>query len=319
MKTIEELKNYYDTALKDDLVGLEYERKKVAAKVRILHIICGMTAGVSALLFFVITFFTLIILIPDIIIWIVLYHKFTKNYVSSFKTDVIEKIIHFIDSKLTYEPNSRISKETYMSSKIFRTRPDRYNGDDLVYGKIDKTAITFSELHSEYKTESRSSNGTRTTTYHTIFKGIFFIADFNKRFKGETFVLPDRAQKMFGNMLGNVFQSWNKMRGQLVKMEDPEFERYFVVYGSDQIEARYILSTSLMKRITDYRKSRGKEIYLSFINNQLFVAISYMKNLFEPKLFKTLLDFNLIKEYYEDLLMAVSIVDELNLNTRIWG
>ena len=43
-------------------------------------------------------------------------------------------------------------------------------------------------------------------------------------------------------------------RGELIKMEDVAFERGVVVYGDDQIEARYILSTSLMERILAYKK-----------------------------------------------------------------
>ena len=132
-------------------------------------------------------------------------------------------------------------------------------------------------------------------------------------------VLPDTAQKLFGNWLGNLFQSWNFTRDDLIKLEDPEFERLFVVYGTDQIEARYILSTSLMKRIVDFKKKTGKTIHLSFINNEIYVAVSYNKNLFEPKIFKTLLDFNVIREYYSDLQLALGIIEELNLNTRIWS
>ena len=41
--------------------------------------------------------------------------------------------------------------------------------------------------------------------------------------------------------------------GELVKLEDPEFEKSFVVYSGNQTEARYILSTSLMRRILDYK------------------------------------------------------------------
>ena len=45
----------------------------------------------------------------------------------------------------------------------------------------------------------------------------------------------------------------NFSRPPLVKLEDPEFEKHFVVSGEDQVEARYILSTCLMQRLTDFR------------------------------------------------------------------
>ena len=108
------------------------------------------------------------------------------------------------------------------------------------------------------------------------------------------------------------------MRDQLVKLEDPEFEKHFVVYSKDQIEARYILSTSLMRRIVDFKKKTKKDIHLSFVGSKVYVAISYVRDLFEPRVFQTLLSFEPIQQYFEDLSLAIGIVDDLNLNTRIW-
>jgi hypothetical protein len=111
----------------------------------------------------------------------------------------------------------------------------------------------------------------------------------------------------------------NVFRGQLVKLEDPEFEKLFAVYADDQIEARYVLSTSLMARIADFKKRTGRRIYLSFIRSQVYVAVSFAKNVFEPKIFQTALDFEAVREYLENLQLAIGIVDDLNLNTRIWS
>jgi hypothetical protein len=111
----------------------------------------------------------------------------------------------------------------------------------------------------------------------------------------------------------------NIFRGELIKLEDPEFESHFVVYGTDQIQARYILSMSLMERIVEFRKKTGRKIYLSFVGSKVFAAVSYTKSLFEPRLFRTLLDFDPICEYFRDLQLAIGIVDDLNLNTRIWS
>ena len=130
-------------------------------------------------------------------------------------------------------------------------------------------------------------------------------------------VLPDTAEKLFGR-IGQKLQSMNLVRDDLIKLDDPEFEKLFVVYGNDQVGARYVLSTSLMKRIVDFKNKTNRDIYLSFIGSMVFVAISYKRNLFEPRIFETLLDFEPVREYFEDLQMAVGIVDDLNLNTRIW-
>jgi hypothetical protein len=323
MKTIEELKTFYSSTLMGDLSILEKERLKVARKIKlcwtvIIIVVGAIVAAIVAsnnahdsagpLVF---------VIFGGIAAGSALSVYFSRGYSSEFKDKVIAKIIHFIDANLKYKKSESIDLSTYKASGIFPNHVDRYHGDDLVEGQIGKTAITFSEMHTEYKTETTNSKGHRQTHWHTIFKGLFFIGDFNKDFKGRTLVLPDAAEKLFGN-LGSLFQSWNKGRGELVKLEDPEFEKMFVVYGSDQIEARYILSTSLMKRIVDFKKKSGKNIYLSFVASKVYVALSYTKNLFEPKVFSTLLDFQPIQEYFEDLQMVIGIVEDLNLNTRLW-
>ncbi|MFC1808660.1 DUF3137 domain-containing protein [Candidatus Omnitrophota bacterium] len=322
MRTIQELKNFYDTVLISDITALEGERKKVARKVIISWSV--LAALVIVVVGIVLSSGTAndpgIILVPVVIAVVIgagLHWLFTRDYTSEFKFLIIQKIVNFLDEGLNYSATECIQEGLYMLSQLFPHRVDRYRGDDLVVGKLGATEMKFSELHSEYKTTTTDSKGHTRTHWHTIFKGLFFVGDFNKDFKGRTLVLPDTAEKLFGN-LGSLFQSWNKTRGELIKLEDPEFEKMFAVYGNDQIEARYILSTSLMKRIVDFKKKSRRNIYLSFIASKVFVAVSYHKNLFEPKIFTTLLDFKPIQEYFEDLQLAIGIVEDLNLNTRIW-
>ncbi|MFH1519960.1 MAG: DUF3137 domain-containing protein [Candidatus Omnitrophota bacterium] len=309
MKTLEELKEYYRITLLPELRLLEQERKKSLNKI-ILS--AAIIVPLAALLSYISKHH-----FPAILGIIGIFgasRLFTREYVSNFKTGIIEKIITCVDENLKYSRNSYIPRSLFTDSKLFRQGIDCYQGDDYVTGKIGKTQVELSEIHAQYIT--RDSKGNR--RYHTIFKGLFFVADFNKEFKGMTIVLPDVAEKMLGG-LGAMFQSWNKGRGQLVKLEDPEFEKMFVVYGEDQIESRYILSTSLMKRITDFKKKTQRQIHLSFVGSHIFIAISYRRDLFEPRIFRTLLSFDPIHQYFEDLQLAVGIVEDLNLNTRIWS
>jgi len=316
MKTIADLKQFYDTTLMPDLRVLEQQRRDIVRKVMIVIIVTIVVLGLGGLAFVSMANIGPAVIIPAVLCLLIgggVCKFLTRGYVTDFKSLVIERIVHFIDDNLSYEPKRCIDKSTFILSNIFTTKPNRYKGDDLVSGKVGATRIQFSELNAVHESGS-GKNKHRTT----VFRGIFFIGDFNKHFIGQTIVLPDTAQKLFGRF-GQKLQSLNVFRGKLIKLEDPEFESHFVVYGSDQVEARYILSTSLMARITDFKEKTGKRIYLSFIGSMVFVAISYTRDLFEPKLFKTLLDFGPIRQYYEDLALAIGIVDDLNLNTRIWS
>jgi hypothetical protein len=153
----------------------------------------------------------------------------------------------------------------------------------------------------------------------TIFRGIFFVADFNKEFKGRTLVLPDTAERLFGRMIGNFLQSHNKERPPLVKLEDPEFEKLFVVYGDDQIQARYILSPSLMERMVSFRRKTGKKAFFSFVENKIMMAVPYDRDLFEPRLLRSVMDPSEMEDHFENLEHIIGTVEDLSLNTRIWG
>jgi hypothetical protein len=145
----------------------------------------------------------------------------------------------------------------------------------------------------------------------TVFKGIFFRADFQKNFKGKTVILP--------GVLDYKIQLLNKGRGEVIKLEDPEFANLFMVYGNDQVEARYILSTSLMAKLVRFRKKARRNIYVSFVESRIYIAVEYAEDLFEPLLFKTMLSFAPIREYFEILQLMIGVVEELNLNRRIWS
>lgn len=316
MKTIGEVRAFFNAELLPDLRVLERQRQAVLSKVLLIGAgLIGSALAIGGLLAVrtgnpVPLFFALI---PAAIVAIWICNCIVNGYRAQFKGRVIQKLVAFIHAELVYSPQEGISEETFERSELFKHRIDRYEAEDQVHGKLGATHMGFSEVHAEYKTRSNKQ-----THWHTLFRGLFFVADFNKHFQGKTVILPDTAERLFGR-LGKKLQSWNMSRDQLVKLEDPDFEREFVVYGSNQIEARYILSTSLMARIMEFKQKTTKRIHLSFVGSHVFVAIPYQKNLFEPRLFTSLLNFQPIAEYVADLQLGVGIVEDLNLNTRIWS
>ncbi|MEA2092025.1 MAG: DUF3137 domain-containing protein, partial [Campylobacterota bacterium] len=126
-------------------------------------------------------------------------------------------------------------------------------------------------------------------------------------------------QSTFGDLIGSWLQSKNLNRDELVKMDSNSFEREFVVYSSDQIEARYILSHTLMKKLLLFKQKSKHPIYVSFIGNYIHMAIYYDKDLFEPSIFRSLLEYKIAMEYVKTLHLAIGIVDELKLNQKLWS
>ncbi|HMO56596.1 MAG TPA: DUF3137 domain-containing protein [Roseiflexaceae bacterium] len=320
----EQLQHLYETELRPVFEELEAERQALLQRLLISGLIALAATGLLVLLVlrwgFEISFF---VIVAGITIWWIVNGGRVQRYRANFKNHVVGRLVRFFNATMRYEPNSGISQAEFSASEIFRQRIDRYSHEDLITGTIGATAFRFSEVHAEYKTESTDSKGRRRTTWHTIFKGIFYIADFNKHFNGRTIVQPDVAQSLLGGlgqMLQGVGRKLSFSGDELVKLEDPEFEKLFVVYSTDQIEARYILSTSLMQRLTQFRKTMGVDVSLSFVNSKINLAIATRKNLFEPPHLwqSTRLQLSDLQEYLQDIKLAEDVVNELNLNLRIW-
>ena len=204
----------------------------------------------------------------------------------------------------------------YRSSDLFRKSFDRYKGDDLISGVIENTDFRCSELHTEYKTTTTDSKGNRRTRWHTIFRGLFFHADFNKEFLGKTYVTPDLMEKIFGSF-GRRIQKFTG-NAALVKLENPVFEKYFVVHATDQIEARYILTPTMMEAMVNLRETYNLKMHFSFSGSRVYCAFSFGKDLFEPRIFKSGVNFKDVETIYNLFRINTTIVKELNLNSRIW-
>ncbi len=242
------------------------------------------------------------------------YRHESAGYSMLFKDHVIEKIIHFLDPSLAYHKHRYLLEDAYQKSELFLEQYDRYSGSDLIEGVIEGVSVQFCDLHVEKK--YRTKNGKE--EWKDIFSGLFFVADFNKNFQTNVVVLPDHAERMLG-VLGSWLQSINQSRGELIKLDDSLFESYFVVYGNDPIESRYILTHSLMEKIVQLRQKSGKNLYLSFVDSKIYIAIEYNKALFEPILWKSLLKFSYIKEYVELLSMMIGIVKHFKLDEKLWS
>jgi hypothetical protein len=310
MQSQESFRAFYDTTLLPVLHELEAERQKLVRNF-LLYFGGGLVLALPLFAFV----HPIAGFAPPIIALVVYYIKFGSTISAKkarFKQEIIGKTVTFLHGDLSYDHTRYIDKSTYYRSKLYLDNISRYNGDDLVSGTVGKTAIRFCELHTQQVRKSGKN-----TTVVTIFRGLFFIADFNKKFIGETFVLADTAESTFGS-LGTFFQKMNMSRPKLVKLEDIEFEKAFAVYGTDQIEARYILSMSLMQRIMEFKKKTGKDISMSFIDSNVFVGIPVSKDLFEAPMFSTLVSYSMIAEYYNYLALCIGIVEDLDLNTRIW-
>ena len=311
MKSVSELTDFYYKNLFPTLQELETDRKNLRHRIIIVGVIYTL---ITAFIANAINNYFDFIIFAYIALGAILYKFIVHDYTHDFKMKIIKPLIHAIDDSLLYSSTTHVSEYLFNRSDLF-SEPDRLSGNDYVKGDIDNIKIQFSDIHAQ----KRNRNSKGKDSWSTIFQGLFIVADFNKHFAGETVVLPDSAQSTFGNLIGNWLQSKNMAREELVKMDDPEFEKEFVVYSTDQIEARYILSHSLMKKLLIFKHKSKHPLSISFIGSHIHMAIEYNKDLFEPTIFSSLLDYKVAMEYVQTLHLAIGLVQELKLNQKLWS
>ncbi|MEL6439551.1 MAG: DUF3137 domain-containing protein [Cyanobacteria bacterium J06621_8] len=329
LKTLAQFKQFCQENLLDELRSLEKSRRYTLKSMIIAGIVClllnwivcwliasWLRVGVSPVFYF------LCLTLPASA-WVIFCRGCIQVYGIGFKRNIIESIVNFISDRgqLSYAAHllledKRKTIEALTRSQILRNElaePDYLEQEDCVYGAIGNTKIFFAEIiaqkrrgghYDEYGVETYRSKS-------ILFRGLFFEARFAKNFLSRTFILPND----FSSKLAPL-HSW---RGEVINLEDPEFAKLFCVYGDSQIESRYILSTNLMRRLVEFNHKAGRKVYLSFVDGFVYIAIPYGHNLFEPKLFTSMMSFKPLKEYFQDLQLMIGVVEDLNLNRRIWG
>ena len=251
-----------------------------------------------------------------------LLEKVEANFYSKYKNALLPEIVKYANPSTEYITDKFIEQTVFEESSLFPAQTIwDYKGSDYFNGKSDKTAFEFSQLHVIQK-EERRSNGKSETSFTDLFKGVFYKADFNKNFSGETFVVADISRELFGSYLGEMLNKKTeglvRQETKLVYMEDMEFEKLFAVFSTDQQQARYILSPSLMQKITALKNKFSNDVYIAFSKGSLYIAVSGTYDFFAPNLFGNIDDYETIEKHYLLIKNLFDIAEELGLNTRIW-
>lgn len=223
------------------------------------------------------------------------------NYRNRFKHEVAAEVFKIVCPTATYAPTLGIARDVFDDPGIFKTHAN-YRSDDRVRGRIGNTPFEAADVSRSYSTGGKNS---RTVI---VFRGLFFHLDFNKRLTGRTIVQPvDTAYSTAGDRSGLA----------RVRLENPTFDAAFEVYASDEVEARYILTPAMMERILALAERTAHPVFLGFKDHRAYLGVNYERALFEPGIAATT-SREAIREMAAHFALAEGIVEELDLNTRIW-
>ena len=112
----------------------------------------------------------------------------------------------------------------------------------------------------------------------------------------------------------------NEKEMSSMELEDPEFNKKYNAYSQDQIEGRYLITTSFMERFKNLHTAFGTtKAKCAFVGDKIMFALSTHKNLFELSegIFCSLKDPKQTKVFYDEISAIYDIIDYFKLDTKI--
>jgi hypothetical protein len=316
MKTLDQLREFFNTDLRQEILQVEAKRRAIVFKVFAMVIV--FLVLMTVVVYYMIKieasigWIVFVLFVLPVLAGVLFFEIIgNRDFYMDFKTRVIERIVKFIDPSFTYISHKYILPQQLAESKLFKYLPKKYKGDDYVVGVLGKsTKIEFSEVVARHKAKHMGPGGKQSSEWQITFKGLFFVAQVEKAFTGQTFVVAA------GDSVDTLMHGSGALPTQ-VPIDDQGFNQYFTVYSTDHTEAKTMLTADVVQRLVDFRSNRENPVRFSFVGHRINVAVWHEKDLFEPEIFKTLLDFGIIQEYYDDLYQAISLMEQIDKGSTI--
>jgi hypothetical protein len=182
---------------------------------------------------------------------------------------------------------------------------DRASYQDNLSGTRGDAPFEFFEAHLEEKRTTTDGKGRTRTTWVTVFKGQCLAVKFHKEFNGITKVYRDMGAFNWVAKLG--------VKEPRVRLEDPVFEKAFEVYGSDQIEARFILTPDFMERLIGLERTfQGKQLRCAFSGGEMLLAVAGKDLLEAGSMNRRMDDLVRVREMLQDFAAIFLLIDSMS-------
>lgn len=196
------------------------------------------------------------------------------------KSKIIDDILTFIskDGECEYLPRSRVSKDSFEKTNLFKMDLVNYNGSNYIKSKYNNATLIFADIEIYiYTDKTRKSYYTVSgksyvKTYKEkvkdiIFQGSYFGAELNKNNDTIIYLIPNTTNKFFSF---NKLKNYVNYDGKLVNLENIDFSKKYRVYSTDETKARYILTLPVMEKINELDKLFPSKKFIVFKNDGRF-------------------------------------------------
>lgn len=222
-----------------------------------------------------------------------------RDVKSGTKDNIVGGVCRFLGWTFTEKIEEPANFEYFTYLDLIKNNFTRSTFEDQIAGVAHGAGFKFYEAHLE-----RQEGSGKNRKWVTKFRGQLLALTFDQEFLGKTVVLRDAG----------LFNRKKKGDMKRVGLVDPVFEKIFEAYGTDQVEARYLLTPTFMQRLVDLENSvDGKNIRFGFIGGQLLIAVE-TGNRYEPgSMFKPLVETTRTQKILDEIGAIYDVIDGVML------
>jgi len=305
MKQLENFRIYYNQTIHPELMRMERSRRRL---LRLIFFSCLALAALLGFQFYIgILFLSLLLMLPVAAYLFYLLYR-VRKFVQTFKPNVMNLVLDYIDDGLNrgtlmYDPKQKIEKRRFLGSRIFVSPAPFYEGEDFITGKVGEMDFQLCELD----VREVSPVATR---LDFVFKGVFLYAHFPEEAEGEIIAWP-RAYKHYHTRSIRDF-TWHGASNVDHEILHAPFQQHFITFATEDTKVASLLTLPMQEAVVEYMEQTNKEIYLSFHDQELYIAVTEPKDILEPYIFRSNLSFELVREFFEDVNLLLLIVEEFD-------
>jgi len=218
-----------------------------------------------------------------------------KDIEAATKQNVLGGICKYLGWSFREEIEQPVLFDSFVNLGLLPTHFTKSHFEDRIAGVAHGAKFEFFESHLQNK----HSSGEKSETV-TVFRGQLLVLEFDQKFSGRTVVLRDKGW----------LQGKKKQDMKRVGLVDPVFEKIFEAYGTDQVEARYLLTPTFMQRLVDLENSvDGKKIRFGFTGGYLLIAVETGNRYESGSMFKPLMDTGRTQKVLDEIGAIYDVID----------
>lgn len=250
-------------------------------------------------------------LMGGLVIGIMVANLFMKGDVTHVKVEFFGKLIPTLAPNLFYSPKSSFTLMEVNQTRLFWEHANIFHTRDMIYGTIGEASVRFAQISVAVREKKAMLTRGESDTPYSLFNGLFYEIEPGVPIDGRTYVIPKLPYNKWEKRIAGRFDKNARKRGSRIKLNDPKFNQYFEVFGTDSEEARTLLSPAVTRALLECRLETQRLVYVNFQNDKVYLAINGSEKFLDLDIEKSFLKPETFEAHFKELSQAVTPASHL--------